>query len=181
MPKLQLTYPTSPPASPKTMTDTQFVQVRLIRKKYAHKMGRIAHRMRKLAREAIQIEQSMQAKARAITLAEDDEHPIPLASFVPHSMPFLPNFDDVERMTTSIMRLADRALLDNTIVISNEHKADYARLRLGITTSLPPDFNPAIGDRRISDKEEYETPAGGWIVSEEEEEVDLVPETQRTP
>ena len=183
------------PKFPKPMSDSQFIQVRLIRKKYAGEMGQLAHKMRKLAKEAKAIERRMQAEAELI--APNSGETIKLTSFVPHrptqptaNIFIMPDFNDVECMANHIMHLADNALEDNTIVVSHEDKADYARFHLGILRDLPRDFNPAThyhyGDLcRIPDaqmrkeKDEYETPAGGWIVDVAEE--DSVPETPQTP
>ena len=170
---------------PKILSDSQFIQVRLIRKKYAGEMGQLAQRMRKLAKEARAIE--LQMKADAELIAPNNMETTKLTSFVPrrstHGNSL--DFNDVECLANQIMYLADSAIADNTIVVSNEDKADYARFHLGIVTDLPRDFNPVthfhygslcpIPDAQIhKEKNEYETPAGGWIVDVDE---DSVPET----
>ena len=186
-------------STPPRMTDAQFIQLRFIRKDHARDMGSIACKIRRLAREAKIIEERMQRKAETIMISGGET--FPLASFVPNgpirnqrisSTPIiLPDFADVERMASNIMRLAENAIEDDTIVISKEQQNIYARVHLGISTDLPRDFNPAThityGDLRAlsptlihKQREEYETPAGGWIVDVGGNE-EYVPESPRTP
>ena len=189
------------PKFEKTISDPQFIQARLIRKKYANDMWEIGDTLRRLARDAKEIERRMKREADTLASARET---VKFVSFVPNGSieqqiadpnyiapRVLPDFNNVESMANNIMYLADKAAEDNTIVISEEDKAEYARIHLGIEKDLPADFNPAthfhngeLGRMPSSlinhkNKEDYETPAGGWIVNAVQEYA--VPESPRTP
>ena len=162
------------------MLDTQFIQLRLIRKKYTKEMRDVAQTLRKAARKAMQLEEMMAKEAEVIMMSNAN---VPMASFMPNSKTLL---QDIRDEADSIIQLANKTDEDSTIVICKEQRAEYARTMLGIRVQIPKDWNPAThyhyGDMRPltptypeRDESEYKTPAGGWIVDTAEE--NCVPET----
>jgi hypothetical protein len=160
------------------MLDTQFIQLRLIRKKFTKEMRDVAQTLRKAARKGMLLEEMMAKEAEAIMMSNAR---VPMASFLPNSKTLL---QDIKDGAEGIIHLVNKTDNDTTIVICKEQSAEYARKMLGIVVQLPKDWNPAThyhqGDMRpltptYRDEKEYRTPAGGWIVETAEE--DCVPGT----
>jgi hypothetical protein len=166
------------------MPDSPFVQLKQIRKKHAQQMKKIAATMKRAAEEAIELDETMKRQAIAITRDHSS-----LASFTPlgpisaqgdepHPTP---DFKDVRDLAHQVLGMVQVAETGTIIVVPRAEQAEYARTKYGVQI-LPADWNPAthyhcedlrpltppvLPRRKLS---EYETPEGGWIIEQEEED-----------
>ena len=155
------------------VTDAQFDKLRLIRKKYAKQMKKIATTMKKAAKDAMKLQEKMDEEAREIiaphalqlsqtTIVEELKGMTSFApygniveqfraggeDFMPNIIGIVPDFSDVKRCAKRAMHLADNAMDQdkNFRIITNDKKAEYLREAYNFeieNDAIPPEVNPA--------------------------------------
>jgi len=177
------------------LTDSEYMKIKQIRKRHAAKMKELTVKMRKAAEEAIALEHNMKRDVMCAIKEYDGELPATFTSNGPLTgkaeVDSNPKFTDVLSLADNVLSIIEKVEDEvNTAIVDKTEQESYAHKKLGITDfkKLPPNWNPAThyhcGDFRPltpttttkqQDPSEYETPAGSWVVKEEN--IDYLSET----
>ena len=176
------------------LTDSEYMKIKQIRKRHAAKMKELTVKMRKAAEEAISFETRMKMDMKFAIQNYEGEMPATFTTKGPLTgqveADSNPKFTDVLTLADNVLSIIEKVEDEEyTVIVDKTDQESYAHKKLGITDfkKLPPNWNPAThyhcGDFRPltptttkqQDPSEYETPAGSWVVKEEN--IDYLSET----